>query len=191
MEFKVAQAGELAARDDDQYAGERDQHARDLPSRCLFTLEDPGAREHEKRSGGIDEHGVDRARRAQLEIDEGLERRHAGERQHDEEPSMAANDRAVPERFAKPQRRHDERRHQPAPEVERHRIERLAHRPPDNPVARPQQICEHEQGEGGEAVGAHQNSARTTSHGTEILPSAARSMSPILASAVTSVCTFL
>src|SRR5258705_7777609 len=80
-----------------------------------------------------------------------LEQRHAEKGQREQE-ARAAPDRAqVLAKARNRERREGERCDQPAPEIQRRRLEVVAQRPAEDPVAGPEQRREREQQEGGAA----------------------------------------
>src|SRR3989442_383009 len=145
MEFELQQLAGRAVRDDQEDADERDQHAGELPARGRLALEHPGAQQHEQRGGRVEQHGIDRRGGLESEIDQGLEYGHAGEREQRQQAGMAPQRRARSRKLGQGKRRKHQRRDQPAPEIERHRLERVAQRASNDPVPRPKEVCQRKQ----------------------------------------------
>ncbi len=151
MQFELQQHGGLAARQDHEDAGERDQHAGDLPRRRVFALDHPGTQQHEERHRRIEQHRVHRQSTAQAQVDQALEQRHAGEGEQQQDARVAPDERALaPDRGQGEGRKHD-RGDGPAPEIHRHRVEGVAQRAAGDPVAGPEQVRKREQQERGKA----------------------------------------
>ena len=68
---------------------------------------------------------------------------------------MPADQLALGREAGEGERRQRDQRHEPAVEVERHRIERIAQRPAEDPVAGPEQVGGREQGERAGAALSH------------------------------------
>src|SRR2546422_7571397 len=148
MEFELQQLAGRAVRDDQEDADKRDQHAGELPARCRLALDHPGAQQHEQRGGRVEQHGIDRRGGLESKIDQGLEYGHAGEREQRQQAGVAPQRRARSRELGQGKRRKHQHRDQPAPEIERHRLERVAQRASNDPVPRPKEVCQRKQRKG-------------------------------------------
>ena len=151
MELQVDEARGFAAGHDDHDAGERDQHAGDLPGAGALALEQPRAADHEHRRRRIEQHGIDRRRAAQALVHHRLEERHAEKREQRQDSRVAPQDLALAGHGAQAEGREHRERDEPAPEVQADGVERVAQRAAEHPVAGPQQIGEREERERGGA----------------------------------------
>ena len=150
----------FAAREDDQDPGKGNQHPCDLPQAGALTLENPRAKEDEQRRGRIEQHGIDRRGSAKSEIDQGLEDDDAGERKKQYDAGVAAQRSALAHEAGQRERRKQDGRDEPAPEIERERVEGVAQRAPDDPVSGPQQVGGRKQKEGIKPRARHRGSLR-------------------------------
>jgi len=164
MELEPGERRQLAAREDDQDAGDGDQHACKLPRRGALAVERPRRQHDEERPGAVDEHRVHRGGRLQAEVDQALEDRNAEERKQRQQAGVAADHVALGREAGEGERRQRDQRDQPAVEVERDRIERVAQRPAQDPVAGPEQVGSREQDEGAGAGPGQARDKRASGH---------------------------
>src|SRR5207247_9019682 len=124
-----------------------------------LALDRPGAQQHKGREGGVDQHRIYRGGGLQSLVDHPLEQRHA-EKGKREQQSGAAPDRGEVRAHARQRKRREgDQGDQPAPEIQRDRLEDIAQRAAEAPVAGREQRREREEEEGGAArsgsAGAH------------------------------------
>ena len=128
---------DVAAAQDDDHAGERNQDADDLPQGQAVAEHREGPQRDHQRGGGLGQQRVDRLRILQAPIGHRVVGRGAGDREHCQERQVAADHRPVAFQIRPGERQDDEERDPPAQKRQRDRRKMSGDIAPEHDVERP------------------------------------------------------